>query len=168
MSKLATMGTSSCATIAVQGFGTGDFKEEKAYQNTNGMSVQGFYNEVLYPTTQDLGRTCDYPFSALMEAIDRSSMESKFMIATLNSYQYQQDDKFWPKLLESFGFQLNDKTYNSIGSMCYIFIRNNNRPLDLTDVQPITPGTYGSPDHDEEDDYDEDDDFFDSYEEGDS
>jgi len=173
MTKLATMGTSSCAAIAIQGFKPKDLVLEEEYtSNPIGFelrlggerSVQSFYDCVLYPTKQDLGRTGDYPFSLLMSKIDQSSMDTKFIIATLNAAQMHQG---WPKLLEDNGFQLIDKTKNTIGELCYIFVRNNNRPVDMTGVTPITPGTWG--DYDEDDD--DDDDIFgdddDGYEEDD-
>jgi hypothetical protein len=135
MTRLATMGTSSCATIAIQGFKKSDENLERKYQETGsferpGKDTSWFYNNVLYPTEQELGRTEDYPFSALMEALNCGNMHNKFIIATINSYQYH--NGFWKDLLEKHEFSLIDKTNNDIGEICYIFARNYNR-VDITE-----------------------------------
>lgn len=150
MAKLSTMGTSSCATIAIQGFkeiykvySAVDLNE--AYlNNTDGKSpdklnsaqkaVQKFYNGILYPTEQKLGRTRDYPFDALMKAIDESSMNDKFTIITLNEYQKNYKDNYWENRLKFWGFELMDKTKNNIGDMCYIYVRNLARPKNVDEV----------------------------------
>lgn len=130
MTKLATMGTSSCATIAIQGFKGCDVELEKEYQRTGVKSerardVGWFYDNILYPVEQKLGRTSNFPFSQLMDMIDESEMHSKFIIAVLN--EYQQDQEFWPPLLEARGFKLIDTTMNDIGSLNFVYVRNNNR-----------------------------------------
>lgn len=140
MTKLATMGTSSCATIAIQGFGERDKEANEAYITggppvfeDEGVSVEEFYDEILYPTEQDLGRTRDHPFEELMELIelvegqDGNSMEDKYTVATLNSYQFNTDGRYWPNQLKRWGFELVDKTNNNIGSICYIYVRNKAR-----------------------------------------
>ena len=132
MSRLATMGTSSCATIAISGFKDQDLNRNKQYlKNPEAFvepvnSVDTFYNSILYPTSQPLGKTDEYPFDALMKAIDKSSMKDKFTIITLNEYQYKV--QHWLERLEHWGFTLMDKTKNNIGSMNYVFIRNLARP----------------------------------------
>lgn len=149
MTKLATMGTSSCATIAIQGFGNRDKGANEAYITggahifeDEGISVGEFYDEILYPTEQDLGRTRDYPFEELMELIESvegdcgGSMEDKYTVATLNAYQFNADDKYWPEQFKRWGFELVDKTKNSIGSICYIYVRNKAR-VDIKDSDYI-------------------------------
>jgi len=128
MTKLSTMGASSCATIAIQGFKDSDVNLEIEYQTTGKykkykQGVNWFYNNVLYPTNQALGRTSHYPFSALMEEINRSSMRDKFIIAVLNEYQ-QHKSTFWTDLFEQHGFELVDVTHNNIGTDNYIYVRN--------------------------------------------
>lgn len=140
MSRIATMGTSSCATIAINGFKPKDKQLNEAYladptkvTKGAGLSVAEFYSRVLYPTSQPLDHTADYPFELLMKELEKSSMVTKFTIVTLNEYQIQ--DGYWQKQLEKWGFNLVDKTKNTIGSMNYIFTRNKNRPADFVDVK---------------------------------
>ena len=138
MTHVATMGTSSCATIAIGGFkgevamaineAYKDTKEITTDTNRSDYSVNQFYSKVLYPTDQQLGRSMDMPFTKLMEDIDNSSMSTKLIIATLNEYQVEHKNKYWPTELAKFGFELVDKTKNTIGQMCYVYIRSNNRP----------------------------------------
>lgn len=133
MSRLATMGTFSCATIAVSGFKDGDVIFNKEYEadpdkfvlKTEGMSVEEFYSKVLFPVSQPLGKTKEYPFSMLMNEIDKSKMHDKFTILVLNEYQYS--GGYWTEVVKKFGFELIDKTKNNIGSINYIFTRNKAR-----------------------------------------
>ena len=136
MTRLATMGTSSCATLAIAGFKADSKQLNEAFINTpqaysepsEGMNVSEFYNNIIYPTSQPLGHTKEYPFEKLMKDLEKHTLGTKFTIVTLNQAQYTMDDSYWPKQLEKWGFELVDKTNNAIGSMCYIFTRNNNRP----------------------------------------
>lgn len=136
MTRLATMGTSSCATIAIAHFKGKNKDLNDQYladpssfvQPEGGMTVQEFYDDILYPTDQELGCTGEYPFRRLMEEIDKSAMKDKFIIATLNASQYNFDDEYWPKQLAECGFEVIDKTNNKIGQLCYIFARNKGRP----------------------------------------
>ena len=143
MTKLATMGTSSCATIAI-----GGFKGKEAYDLNESYranpdefvepenSVGDFYENVLYPTTQKLGRTDDYPFDALMAAINESSMKDKFIIATLNQYQMNYKDGYWPARFAEHGFTMFDATKNNIGQPCFLFSRNLARiPMDVSNEE---------------------------------
>lgn len=133
MSRLATMGASSCATIAVSGFRPVDKKlneewnaDPASFKEGEGLTVSEWYEEVLYPTTQPLGQTKEYPFDLLMERIsDYGFLDTKFTIAVLNSEQYH--NGYWPSIFEKHGFELVDKTKNTIGSVNYIYTRNNNR-----------------------------------------
>lgn len=131
MSRVATMGASSCATIAVSGFKKTDEKLNEDYKigvyskEKDGHSVQDFYDKVLYPTAQNLGRSKEYPFNKLMELIDDGPLYSKFIIAVLN--EQQQKGGYWPNILEEHGFALIDKTKNDIGSVNHIYTRNHNR-----------------------------------------
>ena len=141
MTRLATMGTSSCATIAIQGFKTADKAMNEAYlADPAGYAVptvgtvQSFYDMVLYPTQQDLGRTGDYPFELLMKEIMEGSMKSKFKLLTLNAGQNMH---YWPEQLAKHGFILIDKTKNSIGTMNYIYAQSPNRPEDMTGVVSV-------------------------------
>lgn len=141
MTHVATMGTSSCATIAVGGFKDAmggvpllGKDANEAYKNdpqtfknnSEGLTVKEFYDDILYPTRQDLGRTKEYPFEQLMEEIANSSLKTKYVVITLNNDQ--QMNGYWPKEIERWGFELVDKTNNSIGSMNWIYTRNPNRP----------------------------------------
>lgn len=131
MSRVATMGTSSCATIAVSGFKDTDVALNKAYNQDpssfkrKGRTVKSFYDNVLYPVEQNLGKSGEYPFDLLMQEIDDGDLSTKFIIATLNAYQYEKG--YWPPILEKHGFSLIDKTKNEIGSLNYIYTRNRNR-----------------------------------------
>jgi hypothetical protein len=136
MSRIATMGTSSCATIALAGFKQGQKELNEAFKaglwegNKQDAfdSVKNFWSKTLYPTSQPLGATDEFPFTLLMKALDESRMVDKFIIATLNEHQQQGLGGYWAKELTAHGFKLVDKTKNNIGSMCYIYIRNNARP----------------------------------------
>lgn len=134
MTKVATMGTSSCATIAIQNFkGSAAFELNEAYlKDKNSFkapenSAKNFYLNVLHPIAQDLGRSDDYPFDALMDEIDVTSLKTKFIIATLNEQQREYKDRYWEKRLLARGFCLIDATKNVIGQSCFIYTRNNNR-----------------------------------------
>lgn len=138
MTKIATMGTSSCATIAIQGFenkdGYSHYKEEIAYQEAVNSGkkwtkipkkdADWFYNQILFPTMQELGRTDDMPFSLCMKQIDKGPLSSKYIVCTLNAANFNFENYFWPKLLKQHGFSLVSTTKNHIGSMNYIFVRN--------------------------------------------
>jgi len=134
MSYVATMGTSSCATIAVGGFKEGQRENNEKYKADKaslvlpkeGQSVEGFYNNTLYPTTQPLGRSYELPFEKVMEDIEACGLKTKFIIATLNIYQYNGNSEYWPNELNRWGFKLVSKTNNSIGSINYIYVRNPN------------------------------------------
>lgn len=152
MARLATMGASSCATIAIQGFKTvGDetayeanekyLLNPKAFTKTikddeGRYCVAGFYNNILYPTDQQLGRTADYPFDALVDAIEKTSMKDKFIITVLNNHQKNFQNGYWPRRLEARGFKLIDKSKNNIGSMNWIYVRNLARPDDFESSIP--------------------------------
>lgn len=135
MTRIATMGTSSCATIAIAGFKAGQMEVNEEYRKDpdnfvlkgDGLTVEEFYSKVLYPTTQPLGNTKEYPFDMLMKELDASSMNDKFIIVTLNAAQYNQNSGYWPERLKEHGFEVMDKTKNAIGSLCYIFVRNKAR-----------------------------------------
>lgn len=132
MTRIATMGTSSCATIAMAGFKGQHYEMNEKYladpssfvepQN----SVQQFYSNILYPTSQPLGHTDEYPLEALMKSLDNSSMKTKFVIATLNQTQRNMKDNYWPKQLAKWGFVLSYATKNTIGQNCFVYIRNPN------------------------------------------
>lgn len=131
MPHVATMGTSSCACIAIGGFNNGDsqtvneeYKAEGVIPETSGHSIQFFYDEVLYPITQPLGRTKDLPFEKLMEDIDASSLSTKLIAATLNLHQYHESGMYWHNELKRWGFELVTKTDNVIGTVNYIYFRN--------------------------------------------
>ncbi len=130
MSYIATMGTSSCATIAVGGFKDDarqqneDYKKTKVFKAPDDQTAEVFYNKVLYPTSQPLGRTHDMPFEKVMEDIAKTSLASKFVICTINEYQYKGSDNYWPNELNRWGFSLITKARNSIGTVNYIYTRN--------------------------------------------
>lgn len=136
MTHVATMGAFSCATIAIGRFKNQYDINEKYKQDKKafregfkaaGFTVSSFYNEILYPIAQNLGRSAEYPFEFLMEEIEKSEMNGKFIIAVLNSDLFLMKDGYWPKELNRWGFELIDKTNNDIGGVNYIFTRNRNR-----------------------------------------
>lgn len=131
MPHVATMGTSSCATISIGGFKWGDafgdnekYKESGESNESEGLTVNEFYRKVLYPTSQPLGKSRDMPLRKLMDDIDESSLRSKLIMATLNHSQYMVKERYWHKELLECGFELVTKCSNSIGSTNYIYIRN--------------------------------------------
>lgn len=144
MPMLQTMGTHSCAAIAIGGFKSkyGGYSEpiednEKYLKDKSlgdslirkldeGMTVQQFYDKILYPIEQELGRTHIYTFDHLMDLIDKHhTMNRKFTILSLNASQNNYQDGYWPKRLEARGFNLAHKTRNSIGgALNYIYIRD--------------------------------------------
>lgn len=134
MTHVATMGTHSCATVSIGSFKGDNFQRNQAYLEdkstgtvVGGETAQQFYSNVLYPTSQPLGKSGDYPFDMLMDAIDGGSLNSKFIIATLNQHQMNFENGYWPARLEERGFAQIDKTKNDIGQVCTVFTRNNNR-----------------------------------------
>lgn len=136
MTKLATMGTSSCATMALQGFREEDIQLNRKWMSGEldfaepNFSVRRFYDDVLYPITQDLGRTDDYPFDLLMKRINNHiKMGKKFLIATLDPYQvFIAGGSYWLPRLEHWGFEHIHTTKNSIGDKDnYIFVRDPNK-----------------------------------------
>lgn len=135
MTHVATAGTSSCATSAIGNFKPGQRQLNEEYKANpksfkppaEGLSVAQYYSQVLYPTTQALGRTHDLPFRKLMEDIEASSLKTKFFTAVINQQQYMADDHYWPKELNECGFKLSHKTKNSIGNNPnYVYVRNPN------------------------------------------
>ena len=89
-----------------------------------GLSAAAFYSDVLYPTSQPLGRSYEMPFERVMEEITASPLNSKFVILTINASQYRGNDNYWPNEFNRWGFQLTTKTKNSIGDVNYIYTRN--------------------------------------------
>lgn len=142
MTRAATMGSSSCAAIAIAHFKGQNYEDNVRYLESGegskgeGLSVDEFYTDIIYPTEQPLGHTAEYPFDMLMDHIDKSRLKTKFIIATLNQSQMMLKDGYWPKRLKERGFEPMDKTKNDIGQPCVIFVRNNNRmPLDEGDKE---------------------------------
>ena len=142
MTQIVTMGTKSCAAIALAGFGGEQqqineqhIKGEYPHIVPNGeSSAQDFWDNVLMPLSQPLGESAHYPFDMLMDIIDEGSdygedgkFKGKFIIVTLNDNQYNYGHKYWPKRLAARGFTLIDKTDNTSGMICYFFTRNNRR-----------------------------------------
>lgn len=147
MTRVATMGTASCATIAINDFKNGSEissfknvdeneeykKDPKAYRKNfkiEGYSVSAFTNHVLYPFEQELGQSGSMPFEMLMEDLKERGIDDKFTIATLNTYQHK-TQKYWRNELERWGFEVIDATKNSAGQVCYIYVRNKAR-VDVT------------------------------------
>lgn len=130
MPHVATMGTSSCATISIGWFKGDTIAENEAFKNegtvpeTEGMEVKEFYNDVLYPVSQPLGRSRNLPFRKLMQDIDACALKTKLVMVTLNHSQYMQKSRYWHKELTEVGFKLITKTKNSIGSVNYVYMRN--------------------------------------------
>ena len=134
MTHVATMGAFSCACISIAGWKDNHANLEEDYLDCpeeyedftpkNGLTLQGFYDEILYPTVQELGRTGEYPFSLLMKKIDsHSSLSGKYIVAVLAEFQVD----YWSDKLKAHGFELVDKTDNDMGTINYIYVRNYNR-----------------------------------------
>lgn len=139
------MGTSSCATVSIGWFKQQE-AENEAYKanpanykpidvkhfkgNGEGKTVAQFYSDIIYPVEQELGRSKDMPFEQLMTEINKSSLKTKLIMATLNSQQYHAayagTDRYWHHELKRHGFELFAKTKNSIGSVNYVYYRNPN------------------------------------------
>lgn len=140
MTRLATMGTSSCATLSISGWTSTDKNLEKSYMDdpkgftpvepsTRGdVPLKNFGDKILYPLSQPMGESYDYPFSYIMEHLDNgsTSLGAKFIIITLNDNQHNVDD-FWVSRLKDRGFELIDQTHNNAGGLNYIYTRNSNR-----------------------------------------
>lgn len=132
MTRIATAGMYSCATIAISGFKDVDRdlnddyeKDAKSFKGLkDGLTARKFYNDVLYPTSQPLGKTGEYPFTRMMEEIDDCNLSTKLIVAALPEFQLA--DGYWRQRLEKWGFKEITKTQNTIGSVNTLFIRNPN------------------------------------------
>ncbi len=134
MTHVATSGTFSCATIAIAGFkGTNKdlndayLKDPNSFKEKDGITVGRFYQDILVPVSQPLGKSQEYPFEKLMQLIDQNGMKNKYTTAVLNKDQYLGNDQYWPTQLKKWGFKLVDKTKNDLGMVCYVYVRNNGR-----------------------------------------
>lgn len=137
MTRIATMGTSSCATIAIAGFKDPHYVMNEQYRADpnafelpeEGLTVQQFQDQVITPIKQPLGHTKEYPFDMLMKAMDKQqTLAGKFIIITLNSYQMNNHDGYWVDRLTEWGFEKIDTTKNNQGGLCTVFTRNRSRP----------------------------------------
>lgn len=139
MTKIATMGTSSCATFAINGFKPEDIDMEKVFRVSTpkdrkvlvskaAKAIQDWYKEVLYPIDQKLGHSKDHSFSAIMQAISaHPQLNKKYLIATLPSYCLNLTcEGYWGKVLKWWGFELVTSTVNSTvqGSVNHILVRD--------------------------------------------
>lgn len=134
MTKLCVTGTHSCAMMSIGSFKGDNFDRNEAYKadkssfNPVSLSVeetvQYFRDSVLMPTSQPIGRTGDYPFQALMDAIDETDLKPKACFATLNESQRNMNNKYWEKELLRNGFVYLGKNSNNWGSMNYTYVRN--------------------------------------------
>lgn len=145
MTRLATMGTSSCATLSISGWHTEDKKLQELYENggykydpdakteRGDCSLTQFGDKLLYPLSQPMGETYDYPFSLIMDYLDnvnelgvhKTSLGAKYIAITVSDYQHNAD--FWPPRLAERGFEKIDQTHNNAGELCHIYVRNTNR-----------------------------------------
>ena len=141
MTYVATTGAHSCACISIARWDKKSREAEEEYLangevavwTETGVSLDSFYEDVLYPTEQELGKTQDYPFSYLMNLIDRDErLKGKYITAVLAEYQYE--NGYWPSRLRDRGFKLVDKTNNYIGGINYIYVRNENQ-VEITDEE---------------------------------
>lgn len=134
MTMLCVMGTHSCATMSIGSF-KGDNKDLNEKYKVDRSSfdesslkedetVTWFRNKVMMPTIQNIGRTADYPFQALMDAIDASDLKPKACFATLNQSQYQMNDHYWEKELLRNGFVKFGEVQNNWGSLNHLYVRN--------------------------------------------
>lgn len=156
MTRIATMGTSSCATISIQGFKSQDMVINKKYMDNPGAwkgptpfdsggeystesvgSVGSFYERILYPTDQDLGYTHDYPFDALMKELSGHKMNDKLICAVVphsnNGWGSEVADYFFERL-HAWGFHLRERTMNSIGGTNYLWIRSEQETDYINDI----------------------------------
>lgn len=129
MTHVATMGTFSCATIAIGSFKAPWRDHNEAYKKDpkswkepkEGLTVAQFSSQVLYPVSQPLGRSKDMPFEKLMQDI-KKSLGDKLIAATLNNEQFMGNGHYWPKELKRHGFRLMAKTQNSWGQINYVYM----------------------------------------------
>lgn len=138
MTMVQTMGTASCATLSIGFFkrrnpetGLDQITLNEKYKENGeftppetGMSIKDWRNRILWPTIQDEGRTYDYPFTRMMEEIDKSDLQPKMIAATLNVSQYEGNDGYWRKELEKWGFKTFMKIPNKWGQDNYVMFRN--------------------------------------------
>lgn len=145
MTRLATMGTSSCATMAISGWKSEDKVLEEAYLAGNfkydpeadtargDVPLHLVPGKLIYPLSQPMGESYDYPFSFIMDWLDgvievngtkNPSIGAKFIILTLNDSQYQIG--YWKDKIEARGFKKIDQSWNNAGEMNHIFTRNTN------------------------------------------
>ena len=135
MSRLATSGMFSCATIAVSGFKPEDRDLNDRYEAnpdaweglTDGMDVAQFYDDILYPVSQPLGKTGEYPFTRLMEEMrdhydgEDECIAHKFVVCALPDFQLM--DGYWLDRLHKWGFEEWTTVDNFIGATNHIFYR---------------------------------------------
>ncbi len=129
MTHAATMGTFSCATMSIGSFKGNNRELNESYKKDpkswatpkEGLSVEQFSSQILYPTSQPLGRTHDMPFEKLMQDI-KKILPDKLISATLNETQFMGNDHYWPKELKRHGFRLMAKTRNSWGQLNYVYM----------------------------------------------
>ena len=131
--RIQTMGVDSCATIAIAGWSSSARELNEAYKKdgsfdipNSGMSLVDFYEEIIFPTAQDLGHTYNYPFTLLMEELEKGELRTKFCIAALNAEQVM--DGYWVEELSKWGFKKIDETNNTLGLVNHIYLRSPNRP----------------------------------------
>lgn len=141
MTHVATSGTGSCATISISRFKGDNYTNNIAYMNgkpleelsfseksDSNLTPSQFYNEILYPTSQPLGKSKEVPFEALMEGIENCGLRRKMIFVALNEQQSLANDGYWVEQLKRWEFVEVDRVNNDIGMMNRIFIRNVNRP----------------------------------------
>lgn len=130
MTRIATMGTSSCATISIAGFKDNHkamneaYLKDKTVPDKEGLSIQEFYNNIIVPISQPLGHTKEMPFTQLMEKLEKHTLGTKIICAVINAPQF--DQGYWPEQLEKWGFKPILKSNNELGSVNHLYIRNNN------------------------------------------
>ena len=145
MTRIATLGTSSCATIAIAHFKEPNKALNDAYiadpksfkEPASGMTVAEFSSSILYPVSQPLGHTKEYPFEKLMEDLAKSGMSSKLVMATLNQSQFMGNDHYWPKQLKKHGFKLIHKAGNNWGQPNYMFMRSPSESVLTAEEQAV-------------------------------
>jgi hypothetical protein len=142
MSRICVSGTYSCAALSLAGYKAKDLEMEKEWQagpktvpDECVKDVADFYSNVIVPTSQPLGKTEEWPISALLLACEEvDCMSTKYFTVVLNKSQFRGNNYFWPNLLQKHRFKVTDKTFNELGMDCLIMTRNNNR-RDLTNKE---------------------------------
>lgn len=131
MARLSTMGTASCATMAIGYFKYDKIEDNELYlhegkrkEYINDHDVDWWLDEILTPLEQELGQTDSVPFDQLMDDIEEDdTLNRKFCICTLNAFQHDTNG-YWKDRLIARGFRHFHTTKNNMGGINYLYLRD--------------------------------------------